>query len=155
MIRTLSIINLAGILILAGLCAAQWVTNRQLNLSAIDLEKTRQNQAQQLADKDQAIKGDIADLDDFRARLEQALNAASAADAQVKSVTADRDQIAAQRDQLQTTVDALQAGLEKWKQAVAQRDDALQQAAQTAEKLAAERNDAIAEIQRPRRQIQH
>ena len=143
MIRVLNIINFVGVLILAALCTGEWIINRRLNLANIDLEKTRLLQRQQLGEKDQAIKGNIADLDDFRTRLQQTLDTANAAQAQVKSLTVERDKTVVQRDQLQSSVDALQSGLEKWKAAVAQRDDALKEAAQAAQKLATDRNDAI------------
>lgn len=143
MMRVLNMLNLLGVLVLAALCTGEWVINRGLNLAKIELEKTRLVQQQQLAEKEQAIKGNIGDLDDFRARLQQTLDTANAAQAQVKSLTTERDKMVAQRDQLQSSVDALQAGLERWKAAVAQRDAALKEAAQTAEKLATDRNDAI------------
>ena len=146
MMRMLNILNLIGVLILAALCTGEWVINRRLNLANIDLAKSGLQLQQQLAEKDTSIKGNVADLDDFRARLQLTLDTANAAQAQVRSLTAERDKTVTQRDQLQSSVEALQAGLEKWKAAVGQRDDALKEAAQTAQKLATVRNDAIAKF---------
>ena len=63
--------NIPGVMSLAVLCAVQWQVNRRINLQAIDLEKTRQEQVLKIAEQDRTIKGYASDLEDFRRRLEQ------------------------------------------------------------------------------------
>ena len=123
--RSLQFLNFAGILALTVLCCFQWRTNRQLNLRAIDLEKTRLVQSAKIVEQDKTIKGYVADLDDFRKRLELAESALKEVEDKLSVITTERDQ--------------LKAALDKWIAAVAQRDEQLQ-------KLATERNDAVAKF---------
>ncbi len=127
--RAMQIFNFLGVCVLAVLCAAQWRINRQVNLRAVDLQRTVLNQTDRLSEQDRTIKQDGQDLDDFRQRLEISESALS--ETQSKLATA-----AAQRDQLR-------ASLNQWMEAVAQRDAALKLAGQEIQKLAQQRNDAI------------
>ncbi|HZK79580.1 MAG TPA: hypothetical protein VFC46_00900 [Humisphaera sp.] len=128
--------NMAGVMALAVLCAVQWQVNRRVNLQAIDLEKIRQEQVQKIAEQDRTIKGYIADLEDFRHRLEQSDAALRDAENKIATLGAERDAAVAAHDQLKAT-------LEKWVAAVKERDETLNKANDEIRKLAAERNDAI------------
>ena len=127
--------NMTGVMALAVLCAVQWQVNRRVNLQAIDLEKTRQEQVQKIAKQDRTIKGYMADLEDFRHRLEQSDAAIRDAETKIATLGAAR-RGGCGRDQLKAT-------LEKWVAAVKERDETLNKANDEIRKLAAERNDAI------------
>jgi chromosome segregation ATPase len=134
--RFLSYFNFAGVIALAILCAVQWRTNSLLNQEVDHLEKTRLEQTAKIAEQDQTIQGDVADLDDFRRRLMISESALKKSDDQLATATTQRDRATAERDQLK-------AALDQWIAAVAARDAALKQAGQQLQKTAAERNDAV------------
>jgi len=141
--RLLPTLNLLGVLLLAALCVFQWQANRRLNLQAIALEKNRFALAQQLDERDAAIKGQIADLDDFRGRLEKSAADLRQTQDHLSAATVERDQLTARCAELQAAGEALKASLDKWTAAVAARDEALKQDEAQLQTLAAERNDAI------------
>jgi septal ring factor EnvC (AmiA/AmiB activator) len=130
--RMLQYLNLLGIAALVVLCCAQWSANRRLNLQAIALEKTRIEQSATISEQEKTIKGYVADLDDFRQRLELSEAAFKEVEQKLTTITAERDQ--------------LKTDLDKWIAAVAQRDVALKQADNQIEKIIAERNDAISKF---------
>lgn len=136
MSRVLQILNLLGVLALAGLCAQQWQVNRRLNLHAIDLEKTRLQQIAEIDEKNRTIKGYAADLDDFRQRLTLSEAALKESEEQFHRVADERDKLVAERDQLK-------GALDKFKAALAERDAALSKASQQIQQLSADRNDAV------------
>jgi chromosome segregation ATPase len=129
MTRFFQYLNFIGVLALIGLCCIQWRTNRQLNLQAIDLEKTRLQQTAQIAEQDKTIKGYAEDLEDFRRRLELSESAFKEVEQKLDAMTAERDR--------------LKIELDKWIVAVAERDAALKQASEQMQKLIAARDDAI------------
>lgn len=137
--RFLQYFNLLGIIAVVGLCCVQWKVNRKLNLHTIDLEQTRIEQQAKIAEQDKTIKGQAADLDDFRHRLELSEAALKEAEDKYTVLAAERDQLVKERDQLK-------AALDQWTAAVAQRDAALKQAGDQITKLIADRNDAIAKF---------
>lgn len=141
--RVLQYLNFLGVVTLAVLCAVQWRANLRLNQEADRLELTRQEQAAKIAEQEKTIKGYVADLDDFRVRLERSETALTETLAKLTAATTERDQLAAQRDQLLTQRDQLKATLDKWVAAVKQRDQTLKQAGEQIQKLAKERNEAI------------
>lgn len=134
--RALNFFNAAGVLLLAILCALQWRHDSRLNLLAINLEKTRLEQASKLADQDALLKHNATDLDDLRDRLERAGVALRDAENKLASAVAEGNQLRTQDDQLQQA-------LKKWRAAVADRDQTIQKAGVQIEKLAIERNDAV------------
>jgi chromosome segregation ATPase len=144
--RFLQLLNLLGILALGLLCILQWQSSRRLNLQINDLEQTRLNQNDQLAQQTQSIRGLTADLEDFRARLSKADGALKDTQSQLTSARAAIANLSSQRDQLQANITALKDSLEKWTAAVAQRDEALKQAGDQLQKLANDRNDAISKF---------
>lgn len=134
--RTLNYLNFVGVLLLAVLCALQWRRDSRLNLLAIDLEKTRQEQASKLAEQDATLKQNASDLDDLHDRLERSGVVLRDTEDKLASATAEGNQHRAQKDQLEQA-------LKKWETAVAARDQTIKQAGVEIEKLAAERNDAV------------
>lgn len=136
MSRFLQYFNLAGVAALAILCAIQWQQNSRINQEVIELEKVRLEQAAKIAEQANTIKGDAADLEEFRQRLVQTGNALKESDAKLAACTAERSQLTAERDQLKATLD-------KWVAAVAERDKVLKQASDELVKLAKDRNEAV------------
>lgn len=128
MSRTLTWLNLAGVVALALLCVFQWRTNRALNLDVNALEKTSQFQAVKIGEQEKNIQGLSADLENFRTQLTRAQ--AELRDTSDKLSTSERDnaQLAAERDQLKDNI-------EKWTAAVHLRDQRI-----------AEANDRIHEV---------
>jgi chromosome segregation ATPase len=143
MSRILGYINLIGVIALAALCAVQWNRNRDLNLRVIDLEQTRQQQADQIAHEEKIIQENAADLEELRQRLIISESAVTEANQKLAAANAQINQLTAQRDQLLTERDQLKQTIEQWKAAVAARDDALKSAADEVRTLVGQRNDAI------------
>jgi chromosome segregation ATPase len=127
--RILGIFNFLGIMVLIVLSAAQWQHNSRLENNVQRLDKTRIDQAAKIADQEKALKDDATDLEDLRQRL-------SLSESELKSAIADRDRFAAEGKQLKIALD-------KWTNAVKERDAAIKQASDLIQKLAIERNDAI------------
>jgi chromosome segregation ATPase len=134
--RTLQVLNLLGVLVLAALCVVQWRANRTLNLEAAGLEKVRLDQAAKLAELEKIIKGQAADLDSFREQLGKTHELLRGAEAKVAILERDGRQLTAERDQLKASV-------AKWADAVAERDARLGQLEAQTQKLATDRNDAV------------
>jgi chromosome segregation ATPase len=144
--RTLAILNLAGILLLTGLCVLQWQVNRQLNLSHIALEQQRGQQAAKITQQQTTIQGVTADLNDFRGRLAAADEALAQVQAKLQSQTAQQRDVTSERDQLQAANQALQTALNKWTAAVAGRDEVLKKAEAQLQTLTKAHNAAIAKF---------
>ena len=137
--RFLHLFNLLGVLILAVLCVIQWQVNSRVNQRANDLETIRRSQATQLEEDDRTIKGQAADLDEFRQRL-------SLAESQLKDLESKLNQTTLERNQLADERDQLKSALSKWMTAVTERDAAIKKAGTQIQQLAAERNDAIQKL---------
>ena len=144
--RVLTIINLAGVLILAAVCLAQWRVDHHLNMQVQNLEAQSFRQGAQIADQQKTIAGAAADLDDFRARLTHANEAVSEAQSKLKAAATQQDQTARERDRYQATAAALQESLGKWVAAVSAHDETLKQSEAQLLKLSNERNDAVAKF---------
>ncbi|MDB5333624.1 MAG: hypothetical protein JWP03_4775 [Phycisphaerales bacterium] len=136
MTRALQYINLAGVLALAVLCGFQWTANRKAHLDATALEKVRMRQAATIAEQATTIRGNIADLNSFRDRLQTSQTALTEAASKLKTTSAERDKVAVERDELRMSRDT-------WMAAVSERDVALKQAKDQIEKLGRERNEAV------------
>jgi chromosome segregation ATPase len=122
MIRFATGFNFIGVIALAMLCAAQWRTDSRLHLQINDLEKIRIEQSEKITEQEKTIRGQSADLDDFRSRLMLCES---------------------QLTQSEELVAHLKAALDKWIAAVDARDKAIKQAGVLLQKLAGERNDAV------------
>lgn len=143
MTRLLQLSNLLGILLLVGLCGVQWNQDRQLHQQLFAAEQASRQQADTITRQQQTIHDQLADLDDFRARLATADTATKETTAKLNSAASERTLLISQRDQLQAAYNTLKASLEKWTAAVASRDAALQKAKALAGQLAADRNDTV------------
>ncbi len=122
MSRFFSIFNCIGVGVLAMLCAVQWQANSRLEKDVEQLDKTRIEQTEKIAEQDRTLKDDGADLEDLRQRM-------SMSQSQLRKTLVEGTQ--------------LKKSLDQWMAAVKQRDAALKQAGEQIQKLAAERNDAI------------
>ena len=67
--RPMQAINFLGVLALAVLCAVQWRIDGNLHTQVNDLEMANLDLTSQVAQRDERIKQDADDLDDFRRRL--------------------------------------------------------------------------------------
>ncbi len=132
-------LNLCGVLVLAALCAVQWRLNRQLNLEANHLEKTRQDQWQRIEELEGNLRGARADLDGFRSQLQETSEARRETDLKLRTAERAILQLEGEREQLKMSVT-------NWAAAVAARDEQLKAAADQLQTLAAERNDAVAKF---------
>ena len=118
-------VNFVGVFVLAVLLSVQWKANSRLEAENVRLDQMRIEQSAKIADQENTLKQNAADLDDFRQRL-------SVSESSLKSAIVDRDRLGRLVDQLKTSLDQRKA-------AVTARDAAIQ-------KLATERNDAIAKF---------
>ena len=136
MTRFLSYFNFVGVAALAVLCAVQWQANSRLDQHAKTLDATRQEQAEKLAEQDKTLKANAADLDDLHQRLSKSEGALNDVQTRLKTMTAERDELAARQEELK-------GALIKWEAAVSGRDQALKQAGEQLQKLSADRNEAV------------
>jgi chromosome segregation ATPase len=67
--RRLQFFNLFGVLALTALCVVQWQSNRQLNLEANQLEKTRQAQQQRISEQEEIARDLSEDLIRFKEQV--------------------------------------------------------------------------------------
>jgi chromosome segregation ATPase len=148
--RLLQIVNLLGVLALAGLCAYQWKDNGRLHGDLESLERTRQEQATKIADQEKTIQGNVADLEAVRdnlskseASLKETQGKLSAEMATNKQLTTARDQLAAEHEQDKAAIEKWSAALALRDDALKKRDDALKEANAQMQKLMADRNDAV------------
>ena len=141
--RWLEIANLAGVVLLAGLCVAQWGVNRALHLRAIENERAAAEQGAKIAELNKTITGYTADLEDFRKQIAAEADGRKQAEEKLMKTEAEGVKLAADRDQLQTAYDNVTAAIKKWEAAVAARDQTIKQANELAQKLAADRNEAV------------
>jgi len=134
--RSLQYINSIGVLALAVLCVFQWQANRRFNMEANRLEKIRIEQAAQIQDQSQKLKGYTDDLESFRGQLTRA---------NVNAGETEKKQIAAERQlqQLKLESEQLKASVTNWAEAVAARDERLKEANQRIVDLSAQLNTNI------------
>ncbi len=135
--RTLTLLNLFGVLALTGLCILQWRTNRTLNLDVNRLEQTNLSQAARLDDQSKNLRDLTADLDHFRGQL--GTTTLSQKDTEDKLRTSEHlaAQLAGERDQLKESI-------AQWAAAVTARDERLTEANARITDLAARLNDTVA-----------
>jgi chromosome segregation ATPase len=134
--RFLEKLNLVGVIILAGLCVAQWKINRDANLDLQHAQKIQREQTTKLADQEKMIQGQVADLEVFRAQLLE--TKASEKELENKFTVVDRanHELTNERDQLKTSIS-------NWDASVKARDEQLRQASTNLQKLVQSRDDAI------------
>lgn len=134
--RALQYANLAGVLLLAALAAAQWSANRKLNLEVNALSKQRLAQEQKIEEQQKALKGSAADLDSFREQFQAAAKRAKETELKLAQTEESVHQLKMERDGLNESAN-------RWKEAVALRDERLKEAADKLQALAADRNEAV------------
>lgn len=134
--RTLTWLNLLGVLALAVLCAAQWRANRTANLEITRLEKVRLEQAGELKEAKETLAGATADLEQFREQLGRVTTEARAAEGKLSAVQDQVDQLTSEREQLKHSVT-------NWAAAVEARDGQLREANRRIQELADELNATI------------
>lgn len=126
--RTLTWLNLAGVIALTVLCGFQWRANRALNLDINALQKTGYTQAARIAEQDKTLAGLAADLEGFRKQIGRAHGEVRDLAGKLHDSENAVAQLGAERDQLKEN-------LTRWTAAVQQRDERI-----------AEANDRIREI---------
>jgi chromosome segregation ATPase len=141
--RVLNIFNLLGICALAALCAIQWNRDRDSHTQIIALQAANQQHEQTIQQQTQAIRGQQADLDDFRNRLMHANDEFQKAQSQLATLTQERDRLANQNKLLAAERDEYKAAIPKWSAALAARDNLIKQASGEIIQLAQQRNEAI------------
>lgn len=119
--RSLTWINLAGVLALAVLCTFQWRANRALNLDVNALQKTGQTQTARLAEQDKTLAGLASDLDSFRGQITRAHAELRATADKLHASELAAAQLNAEREQLKESV-------ARWTAAVKVRDERIDEA---------------------------
>ena len=141
--RFLQVLNLLGILALAGLCVVQWRTNSRLASDVLNLELTRRRLTAHVAEQDRRIADDTADLDDFRRRVALAESELKDLQRKLTTVTDQRDQLAIQCKQLLAQRDQLKSAIDAYAAAVTARDKVIAHEADELKKLAADRDQVV------------
>jgi chromosome segregation ATPase len=134
--RSMPLINLLGVLLLAGLCIAQWQVNRRANLQLIELDRANQAQRVEMAEQEKTIKGQAADLDSFRQQLIRAHTTLKETETRLATTEKEVRQVSLERDQLRVSVT-------NWAAAVTARDEKLKGANEELQKLAIDRNEVV------------
>lgn len=132
----LPLVNAVGVLLLTGLCLAQWRANRRLHLEVNELIRSRDGLTATVEEQKRVLVGQGADLERFRAHVIEASDRARDLAAKLARVEADARQLAVERDQLKASVT-------NWSAAVAVRDERLQAAAGQMKELGDARNEAV------------
>lgn len=121
MSRALTWLNLAGVAVLAVLCAFQWRANRALNLDVNALRKTGYAQTTRIAEQDKALAGLAADLEGFRGQITRAHAELRDTVEKLHASETAAARLHAERDQLRES-------LGRWTAAVQERDERLAEA---------------------------
>ncbi len=137
MSRTLTWINLSGVLLLTVLCALQWRTNRALNLDVNSLEQTRQTQSARLDEQAATLCGLTSDLGRFRDQLGATTLSQKDTETKLRASEHLASQLARERDQLKDAI-------AQWTAAVAARDERLNEANARIRDLSAKLNNTVA-----------
>lgn len=134
--RKLQWLNLAGVLVLAILCAWQWQRDRRLNLDLNRLEKFRLTQEQKLIEQERNARGLTDDLARFKEQFTQ--TRAELAETEKKLRTAEQisSQLTTERDQLRESIIT-------WSKAVAERDAKIKEANVRITELGSQLNESI------------
>lgn len=134
--KRLSFINLAGVLALAVLCAAQWQGNRQLNHEIKRLEAIRIDQVEQLERRDTAIDGHLEDIEAFKAQVLKLTDTLRTTEGQLSTEQYKRAQLENEREQLRESV-------KSWAAAVELRDERIRDNQAQIIELAELQNEAV------------
>ena len=132
-------LNLLGVLVLAGLCVAQWQRDRHTNLEVNRLEKTRFEHESRLSEREQMIQGLNADLGQLKDQMAKTQTEVNETRQKLRAAESEIRQLAAERNQLK-------ASITNWVDAVAARDNRLKEANKEIRRLADELNGSIAKF---------
>jgi len=128
--KPLSFINLAGVLALAVLCAAQWQGNRQLNHEINRLESIRIAQDEQLQRRDTAIAGHLEDIETLKAKVLQLTDTLRTTEGELRAEKQKTAQLASEREQLRKSVTEWAAAVEARDERIAENQSQIQELAQ-------------------------
>lgn len=134
--RSLRYLNLAGVLALAVLCAAQWRANRFKNLEVSRLERSQLDERGKLEEQRRSLEGCTADLERFREQLTGLHSKLKEAETRLRNTEGDASRSSVERDQLKSSIT-------NWVKAVSARDERLKELGVQLQKIADERNDAF------------
>ena len=134
--RVITWINLAGAVVLAILCVAQWQRDRKLNLEVNRLQKEHYAQQQKISEQEKAGNGLKADLARFKEQFKETHTEANEARSALRQIQQENAQLATERDQLKASVT-------NWSRAVAERDQGLRELDERLRETAARLNDSI------------
>ena len=143
MSRVLNLFNFLGVAALAVLLAAQWRVNSRLNAKADELDRDRQQRGQKIADQDKTIKANASDMEELHTRLEHAEAATKDVQSKLNGANDQIAKLAAENKLIESQRDQLKDALDKWRNAVNDRDQALKESSDRLQKLATERDDAV------------
>jgi chromosome segregation ATPase len=132
----LKYVNLVGVVVLACLCAAQWLHDRRLNLEIKHLDQVRSEQSARIDDQANQLKGLNEDLDQLKTSLATERDLRVQVEQKLKPVEAANEQLTLDRDQLK-------GAISNWASAVALRDEHMKEANTRIEQLAADLNASI------------
>lgn len=134
--RRLQWLNLAGVLVLAVVCALQWRRDRAVNLELNSVVKTRLEQQTRLAEQASQIAGLSDDLATFKTQLTRTQQEAAELHNRLAQAERENLQLANDREQLRQSVT-------NWAAAVAVRDERLATANDRIRELAADLNTSV------------
>lgn len=134
--RRLQWLNLAGVLVLAAVCALQWQRDRAVNLELNGVEKVRLEQQTRLAEQERQIAGLSDDLATFKSQLTRTQQEAAELHNRLTKGERENLQLSNDREQLRQSVT-------NWVAAVALRDERLATANDRIRELAAELNASV------------
>jgi chromosome segregation ATPase len=134
--RTLTWLNLSGVMALAVLCGFQWRSNRTLNLDVNALQKTGMTQAARLVEQDHALAGLAADLERFRGEIGRAHAELRDTSNRLQVSEQSASKLGAERDQLKTSI-------ARWTAAVEARDQRIAEANERIREVGGRLKDAV------------
>lgn len=129
-------LNLVGVLGLGVLCVAQWRMDRRLNAEIDRIEKIRLQQAGQLAERDQTIAGQVADLGTLREHITRIAGELKETEGRLRTAERDLDKVTSEREQLRDAV-------KKWSAAVDARDEQIRAGNVRIQELAVRLDDTV------------
>lgn len=135
--KSFSYLNLAGILALTVLCAAQWRENRQYNQEINRLEGIRIDQSERLDRQDTAIREHLEDIETLKSDILGLTDSLRTTEGTLRLETQKADQL--ERDQ-----ERLKQNIAEWRAAVEARDSRIKDYHERIGELAEMQNEAVA-----------
>jgi chromosome segregation ATPase len=134
--KTLSFINLAGVLALGVLCVSQWSLNRALNHEVNRLECIRMDQVSQLEERDTTLAHQAEDLSVLHGQITLLTSDLKETEGNLHTCERENSFLISEREQLKESV-------KKWAKAVADRDTRLKENHTQIQSLANDLNDVV------------